>query len=192
MARLLLRRRPQSELTNLRPVNASYRCSVPFPNTTRNGAIPTLRVSIVSNAPWIRGEILVSVLEQAPAGKCLQRSGRSGILTRRGETHLTGNTRLLDCGCGARTITVGLADSVRWVVGLDRNAVGFQAGRRTSSSTIRSKPVPLGMSRPIVTFSSARAIECRHFGTVSAKRQPCIACSQTVSRARTRGHVRHR
>jgi len=36
--------------------------------------------------------------------------------------HLTENTRLLDCGCGAGSITVGLAGSVRCVVGLDLSA----------------------------------------------------------------------
>jgi len=36
--------------------------------------------------------------------------------------HLTESTRLLDCGCGAGSITVGLAGSVRCIVGLDLSA----------------------------------------------------------------------
>lgn len=40
--------------------------------------------------------------------------------------HLTQSTRLLDCGCGSGSITVGLAGSVRWVVGLDRDAAAFE------------------------------------------------------------------
>ncbi len=33
--------------------------------------------------------------------------------------HLTARARLLDCGCGAGSITVGLAGLVRWIVGLE-------------------------------------------------------------------------
>lgn len=40
--------------------------------------------------------------------------------------HLTENTRLLDCGCGSGSITVGLAGSVRQVVGLDLNVAAFK------------------------------------------------------------------
>lgn len=40
--------------------------------------------------------------------------------------HLTENTRLLDCGCGSGSIAVGLAGSVRRVVGLDLNAFALK------------------------------------------------------------------
>jgi ubiquinone/menaquinone biosynthesis C-methylase UbiE len=40
--------------------------------------------------------------------------------------HLTENTRLLDCGCGSGSITVGLAASVRRAVGLDLSAAAFK------------------------------------------------------------------
>lgn len=39
--------------------------------------------------------------------------------------HLRDNARMLDCGCGSGSITVGLAATARQVIGLDRSAATF-------------------------------------------------------------------
>ena len=41
--------------------------------------------------------------------------------------HLTRGSRLLDCGCGSGSITVGLAPSVRFAVGVDLDAASFRS-----------------------------------------------------------------
>lgn len=51
--------------------------------------------------------------------------------------HLTGQTRLLDCGCGAGSIAVGLASRVRVVVGVDLDAAALRpAGAYVAAESI--------------------------------------------------------
>jgi SAM-dependent methyltransferase len=53
--------------------------------------------------------------------------------------HLTENTRLLDCGCGAGSITVGLAGRVQLVVGVDLDAPALKpAAAYVASRSVRN------------------------------------------------------